>query len=287
MRLGITQGDNIAMLVNLSMNITYRCNTVCAHCNRGIGVLDWDGVPDMTLDDAERLAHGIEKSEHTVSKIKFMGGEPSLHPQLKELTEIFLPHCKKIWIVTNGTAKSWPKMSDQVFIKKQPLNRKDHYPTFVSPADLGLEPLMIKDINRCRAMTLCGRGVEPEGFTQCSLARTIVTALGRDPTPIFHDEPVVEADYEICKHCPVALGRWGNITMAFRVAMGEIPCPTKSFVKVASGKTLQAADRHIRDQCTLGNVNILPSENKHTVVDKLPPEFEVYKKQQDKIMQCT
>jgi molybdenum cofactor biosynthesis enzyme MoaA len=67
------------MNIRLSVNITYRCNTVCAHCNRGIGALDWRNVRDMTLDDVDRIIAACNASEHTVTKAKLMGGEPVLH----------------------------------------------------------------------------------------------------------------------------------------------------------------------------------------------------------------
>lgn len=259
--------------VNLSVNITYRCNTVCGHCNRGIGTLDWSDVPDMTVEDARRLVEGLARSGVKVKKLKLMGGEPTVHKQLAELCEVFLPHCTHLWVVSNGliTSDRLPTLPPPAKYKVEPLNRKDHHPFFVSPADIGLEGQM-KPLEDCAAMVLCGRGVETEGFTQCSLARTVVRALGRDESTIFSPEPVLTPDREICRHCPLSLGSKRNKQLSLEVSRGNQECPTKSFVALKQDyKILEPADAHLRRLVDKKKISIDPSTG--LVVD-YQPEFD-------------
>ena len=238
------------MWINLSVNITMRCNTVCAHCNRGIGTLDWRDVRDMTVDDAERLVVGIKKCGHDVKKIKLMGGEPTIHKQLRELVDVFMPVCKMLWVVSNALIPvgKLPDLPQGARYKREPVNEKDHHPFFVSPADMGIEHEIQHPLKNCKAILLCGRGVEPEGFTQCSLARTVVRALGRDESGIFFDEPVThDPDYEICRHCPLSLGSKGNKALSMQVSRGDQECPTESFVGLKQDyKVIELADAHLR-----------------------------------------
>ncbi len=258
--------------INLSVNITYRCNTVCAHCNRGIGALNWRSVPDMTLEQAEKIVAAIRERSDTlrVKKLKLMGGEPTLHARLPELVDLFLSVASKVWVVTNNLKPDLPPLPNGARYKRMVLNEKDHHAFFVSPHDLGIEHEM-KDIRHCTAMVLCGRGVEPEGFMQCSVARTLLHALGKDPAPYISDEPVLEPSMDICRHCPLSLGTKRNKRLSWAVSAGEVECPTPSFTSLARDyKILERADAHVRRAAALELCHIMPSDDMHTRIDKVP-----------------
>jgi hypothetical protein len=221
--------------INLDINITQRCNTVCAHCNRGIGSLDWSDVRDMTLDDAKRLADGIKRAPKRVQRIKLVGGEPTVHKHLLEIVNIFNPLCATLWVVTNGKIplEKLPDMPQGAKYRWDMVKNKQHWPQYISPTDLGLEHKVIPDLRRCHTIRTCGWGAEPEGFTQCSLARTVNRALGRDESTLFSDVPSVQdPDREICRHCPMSVGvkLWRKLSVNY--FHGEIECPTKSFTNV-------------------------------------------------------
>ncbi len=262
--------------INLSVNITYRCNTVCANCNRGIHALDWRHLQDMTLDDAHRLVDGIKRAKQPIHKLRIAGGEPTIHPQLRELAEIFRPICGKLHVATNGMIpkEQLPELPDGGIYKYSDFSDKDHHAMFVSPADLGLERHM-KPLTSCVSMLLVGRGSEPEGFMQCALARTIVTALGRDPASIFHDEPVLTQDREICKHCPLSLGTKGNKKLTWHVAAGRIKPPTKSYVAVQTDKkVMHAADAHVRRAEQQGSVTVIGRDGLLPIIERPPGNWD-------------
>lgn len=262
--------------INLSVNITYRCNVTCGHCNRGIGGMDWRHVRDMTVEDAQRIVDGVQSVGQEVHKVKLLGGEPTIHKQLPELVEVFLPICNMLWVVTNGMkpVSDLPPLPKRARYKVMPLNEKDHHAFFVSPTDLGLEKHMMKDLNQCTAMLLCGRGVEPEGFMQCSVARTLLEAMGKDPLPHIYPEPVTEPDYEICRHCPMSMGTRQNKKLTWHVAAGRVKCPSKSFVKVKDTyKVLYAADAHVRRAEEQGAVSVVGRDGLLPIIDRPPGKW--------------
>lgn len=239
--------------INLSVNVTYRCNTVCRYCDRGVGVVDTRDVRDMTPEDAHRLVDGVVSSGHKVHKVKVMGGEPTLNRHLAEIVDAFAPICDTLWVVSNGLrpVEQLPRIrfrrrNQNAKYRFESLDRKEHYAFFMSPTDLGKEHWM-QPLDQCIAVLLCGRGVEPEGFVQCSVARTIVRGLGRgDAALSFSDEPVLTQDREICRHCPLSMGQRRNKAVAKAVERGELEHPTRSFVGVrADSKVLCMADAHV------------------------------------------
>ena len=237
--------------INLTVNVTKNCNTVCANCNRGIGVLDWHGVRDFTREDAQRTVDAVIATGTEVKKVKLSGGEPSLHPDIRGIVDVFLQISNTIWVISNAIRprSELCELPQGAKWKLDHVNDKDHHPFFMSPTDLGMEDKMRPDLVNCRNRIIAGQGVEPEGFTQCGFARTLTRALGRKDEGIYFDKPTVEADmdYEICRHCPLSIGSKANKNLSLKVSQGLHKCPTKSFVGLHEPKKiLVKADAHLR-----------------------------------------
>lgn len=87
--------------LHAQVNVTSRCNMRCEHC-RG----DYSGAEDLSVADFERLMlfsspHIGEGGGYLIS-----GGEPLLHPQLKELFLLVRDHIRDdgfVSLTTNGT----------------------------------------------------------------------------------------------------------------------------------------------------------------------------------------
>lgn len=81
---------------NITIEITSYCNHRCKHCFVGDGLnkhsLDFDTVI-KTLD---------ELREHNEIGLTFSGGEPTIHPQFKEIISYALKLGFKITVLTNG-----------------------------------------------------------------------------------------------------------------------------------------------------------------------------------------
>ncbi|PNG23727.1 radical SAM protein [Streptomyces cahuitamycinicus] len=84
----------------IEFNLTEHCNLRCTHCDHASSILP-PGFADLAsfTRDIEVLSTALQAGE-----IKFVGGEPLLHPQLVDFLKIAkeLQIAKRIILVTNG-----------------------------------------------------------------------------------------------------------------------------------------------------------------------------------------
>jgi MoaA/NifB/PqqE/SkfB family radical SAM enzyme len=100
---------NIARLITL----TYRCNSDCNFCYaKG---LNKQYKEVMDLEDFEKLLDWYEKQE--IKNITVTGGEPTVHPNFKEMIDIINRRKFRMTIVTNGLFPS--TFLDKVIKKKE------------------------------------------------------------------------------------------------------------------------------------------------------------------------
>lgn len=84
-------------MVEITFELTRRCNYDCAHCLR-----DFDHqVSDLPLDLMDCVIG--QALRYGVSKVGWTGGEPTLHPNFGEALDIVASHGLKVHFVTNGT----------------------------------------------------------------------------------------------------------------------------------------------------------------------------------------
>ena len=87
---------------SFDLYITNVCNLHCKNCI----VLDYKGevtIPHLTLQDIKDI---VEQIPHTIEHLQLVGGEPTLHPQLREIVTYLrgVPNLfERLSIVTNGT----------------------------------------------------------------------------------------------------------------------------------------------------------------------------------------
>ena len=67
----------------LSLDLTRKCQLACTHCYNGSGTEGTHGT--MTREDWTRVLD--EAAGYGVSTVQFIGGEPTMHPDLHHLTE--------------------------------------------------------------------------------------------------------------------------------------------------------------------------------------------------------
>ncbi|WP_225448048.1 radical SAM protein [Streptacidiphilus sp. P02-A3a] len=66
----------------VSFDLTRKCQLACTHCYNGSGPAGTHGT--MTRDDWTRVLN--QAAEYGVSSVQFIGGEPTTHPDLHQLT---------------------------------------------------------------------------------------------------------------------------------------------------------------------------------------------------------
>lgn len=188
---------------------TYRCNMKCDMCNRGIDKFPWQ-KSDLTVEDVKEAGEMLIATGLKVNKVRITGGEPTLHPQLKEICDVV----RDVWqiqrmtaVLTNGSTKeSRPR---KIWARyKADVVEKMHRPYSISPADLGLRGDYGTKFP-CEQQTGCGRLFDGFGFSFCVLAGSIGRMLRIDP---YSKTPMTDGDERICKHCLFSLKRstrWG------------------------------------------------------------------------------
>ena len=95
---------------NIQLEITYRCNKLCRKCNRycNLKKLPFLKNTDMSIEQIEKLINQIKQKNICLNRIEIMGGEPFLHPRLKDFIsllfyKLMIPgNVLSIEIVTNG-----------------------------------------------------------------------------------------------------------------------------------------------------------------------------------------
>jgi MoaA/NifB/PqqE/SkfB family radical SAM enzyme len=89
-------GHVVSLPVNITVSVSYRCNSRCKTCN--VWLLPND---DLTLDEWDRV---FESLGHAPYWFTFSGGEPTLRQDLPDMVESAYRHCQPgiINVPTNG-----------------------------------------------------------------------------------------------------------------------------------------------------------------------------------------
>ena len=96
MRASYALGKPIALPMNLTISVSYRCNSRCKTCNVWQRPND-----DFTLEEYDKTFASIGQAAYWFT---FSGGEPTLRKDLPEMVELAYRHCRPgiINIPTNG-----------------------------------------------------------------------------------------------------------------------------------------------------------------------------------------
>lgn len=240
------------MSIRIECNITYRCNAICDHCNKAVGLAKFPRE-DMTVDQMRRAVDQLLEQKVVVKRFTFCGGEPILHKHLQQLIDEVsrLPTLRWGRVLTNGLPHTKP-LRDKIVLPyrftwvENPLddpgdptsgkniasrrgNRRVHSPFWISPADIGKEA----NWDTCTVRGWCGVGLDSAGWSMCGKAAMFGRLFGIDPTQKEGDiESFVKTPIEdICKHCQYGLTRKEQGEIAKRYRRGELPAVSETFQK--------------------------------------------------------
>ncbi len=212
----------------LQILITQRCNAICLHCDKAVGLANMPDM-EMTTKQMRQYVDQILAEKFPTGRLSITGGEPivSRHLQgiLYEVARLPVP---KIRVYTNDLNSTREKreaieLPDDRFVwNPSPLDdldnplsgknkKKDadgkairyrqrtHTPFWISPADIGIESKW----EYCTVKDFCGKGLDGMGFSMCGQAPIIGRVLGINPYPKEGTilEKVLKPVEEICKHC--------------------------------------------------------------------------------------
>ena len=159
----------------IQLEITRRCNRACPECITHSNLFPWmpQADSDMTIEQIERLI-GEVKENRTVQRIRIMGGEPLVHPQVVEVSrllhkELLVPgHIQFLDFFSNGDGitqkvlRALPPMT----IK---LSRwKHHNRMLVAPKDTGQSYRV-----PCKRPSHCGVCLNAYGYWPCAAGGSV------------------------------------------------------------------------------------------------------------------
>jgi len=199
---------------NIELDLTYTCNLNCVNCVRSCGLAPSNDR--MTVEQVKRFIKENIDNNMKWAKIRAMGGEPTLHPDILEILELLLEYKRNhapdtcIEIVTNGYSEKvknvLSKVQGEVNIANSSKKSRvqDRFLAFnLAPRDIPYYKFTDFSIG-CRAMNACGMGMTPSGYYLCAMAGGIDRVFGFDiarkkmPLP---GDPMLDQSTVICQYC--------------------------------------------------------------------------------------
>lgn len=181
------------VLDHVQLEITTECNLFCPNCDRNCGT-----APDntrMTLAQVAAFVH--DSREHEWKRIDVLGGEPTLHPELREILGLLAEYRKqypkcRVRLTTNGTGRkvraALSRLPDWVRVRDS--SKEKRSPNFEAvneaPVDQGVEnPLS------CSIPWRCGLALTPRGWFLCGAGAGVdrVFRLGLGLASLSHVTP--------------------------------------------------------------------------------------------------
>ncbi len=175
-------------LRKIEIDITYACNLRCFNCNRSCTQAP---TPErMTLEQIDRFVRESVDAGIRWERIRLLGGEPMLHPQLRAILQLLLWYRDQyspntvIEITTNGYGEkvrsALREISPEIQIRNTRKERglQPFFQTFnVAPKDL--RNYRHADFrNACGISHKCGIGLTPYGYYHCAIAGGIDRIFG-------------------------------------------------------------------------------------------------------------
>lgn len=214
----------------IEIDITYNCNLKCFNCDRSC--TQAPSNEQMSVEQIRKFIKESIESNVRWERIRVLGGEPALHPDLIEILNILLDYKKrnssgtKIQLATNGFGKIVNTVLSNVPEEIEILNTSKEskvqpfYPFNIAPKDSTL--WKYSDYSSgCWVTSGCGMGLTRYGYYPCAPAGGIDRVFGFDygrkrlPSP---DDSMRDLLKHFCKYC----GHFRNI----RRTNKEIISPT-------------------------------------------------------------
>ncbi len=198
---------------SIEIDITYHCNLKCINCNRSIRQAP--SQDQMTIEQIEKFINESIENKITWKRIRVLGGEPTLHPNIHEILDLLLKykhsHSPKtcIQIFTNGFGdkinRVLSKISKEIIIENSSKNSGGQLflPFNISPKDSILYKFADYS-NGCWVSFFCGIGLTPYGYYPCAVAGSIDRVygfdIGKKKMPALNDS-MFEQLQIFCKLC--------------------------------------------------------------------------------------
>jgi hypothetical protein len=192
------------------------CSAACPNCDRSVAEFP-DREDHMTLEQIKVFIDEIRERDIFVERLKWVGGEPLVHPQFIEIHKMLGDAIDegligKVNISTNCVSKQPEGFVNHKKIRwmRSPLTAKKHLSFYWHPEDCG-QPTS----GFCSHPRVCGMSLSKDGWLPCSPA--IMIAGGFDLEKYYRDDvPLEPWGEELCSHCVYSGPRkWRQSHLAF------------------------------------------------------------------------
>jgi len=167
----------------IEIDITYRCDLKCLNCDRSCRQAEAEC--DMSLRHILKFVEESEAEGYEWNRIRIMGGEPLLHPDIGEIMKIFSYYGKRhpntlIELFTNGIEKNVPSVPDNIEMhntRKADIYNEKFEPYNLAPVDLNVTADYRKG---CWITSYCGMGLNIYGYYPCAAGAAVDRVFGFD-----------------------------------------------------------------------------------------------------------
>lgn len=206
----------------IEIDITWACDLRCFNCNRSCEQAPTGA--SMTVEQVRRFVDDSLARGHRWQRIRVLGGEPTLHPALREILDELLRYRRAVPDVEIQLATHGATPRARAVIASLPagisvdnshkVGREQPFDAF-NQAPVDRPSLARADFrNGCGVTEHCGIGLTPNGYYPCAVAggidRVFGYDLGRRELPTDSDDlfDQLAAFCRLCGHfAPVAAPR--------------------------------------------------------------------------------
>jgi hypothetical protein len=197
----------------IEIDITYRCNLKCINCNRSCRQAPTN--EQMTVEQIQKFIKESIDNNVNWERIRVMGGEPTLHPNVIEILNLLLEYKKKyspdtcIELDTNGFGKIVNDVLSKVpkEIEIENTSKKSELQLFylfnMAPKD-SIRYNYADYSSGCQVISVDGFGLTPYGYYPCAAAggidRIFGFDIGRKKLPSYEDS-MTDQLQTFCKLC--------------------------------------------------------------------------------------
>jgi len=197
----------------IEIDITYRCNLKCINCDRSCRQAPTN--EQMTVEQIQKFVKESIDINVNWERIRVMGGEPTLHPDVFEILNLLLEYKKGyspdtcIQLDTNGFGKKVNDILSRVpkEIEIENSSKESGVLPF-DPFNMAPKDSIVYNYadysNGCQVISVDGIGLTPYGYYPCAVAGSIDRIfgfdIGRKKLPSYDDSMTDQLEV-FCKLC--------------------------------------------------------------------------------------
>jgi len=198
----------------IEIDITYVCNLDCAGCNRSCPQAPTGEM--MSIEEIKKFVAESIAAHYRWKRIRILGGEPTLHPQVRQIVDILLAYKRdyspetRIMLSTNGAAALTKRVISEMPPEVEIINsqktpgKNNMFQRFNSAPIDDARWCDAEFTSGCRLAKDCGTGLTPYGFYPCapagSIDRVFGLDIGRKQLP-GKDDDMHDILDSLCRYC--------------------------------------------------------------------------------------